>query len=100
MPPGASTRAISSHQAVTGCRLTTRSNVSSAKGSGGSSESATTATPRGRSRVVARATFGGQDSVATVRGGSTGAEASTSPPPVWMSSAAPARAIRPAMARA
>src|SRR5690606_15227879 len=54
----------------------------------------------GCSRAVARATFGGQASVATVTGGSFGAAASTSPPPVWRSSAAWARPSRSAIARA
>lgn len=49
---------------------------------------------------MARAMFGGQDSVATVTGGSLGAAASTSPPPVWMSRAARASPSRSAMARA
>ena len=37
---------------------------------------------------MARAAFGGQDSVATVSGGSPGASASTSPPPVCRAGAA------------
>ena len=49
---------------------------------------------------MARATFGGQPSVATASGGSWGTAARTSPPPVWMSRAAVALAIRPAIARA
>ncbi len=49
---------------------------------------------------MALATFGGQPSVATVSGGNSGAQARTSPPPVWMSSAADAPASRSPMARA
>ena len=50
------------------------------------------------------ARLGGQDSVAARTGGGCGtpasAVASTSPPPVWMSSAARALAIRAAIIRA
>ncbi|CAM5744547.1 hypothetical protein SALBM311S_02490 [Streptomyces alboniger] len=102
--PGRSTRTISGQSGRSGWRLTTRSKVASAKGNGASSDVATTATPRGRSRAVALATFGGQTSVAAVSTGAFGAAARaksrTSPPPVWMSSAADAPARRPAIDRA
>jgi hypothetical protein len=75
-------------------RLVTRSNASTAKGSGGSPRSATTITPRGCSNSVALATFGGQVSVAAMAGGNLAAPASTSPLPVWISSAADARPRR------
>jgi hypothetical protein len=59
VPPGRSTRAISAHQVVAGCRLTTRSKASPPNGSGGLPGSATTATPRGCSSRVALSMFGG-----------------------------------------
>lgn len=77
----------------------TRSNAASPNGSGGSSASATTTAPSGCNSAVALATFGAQDSVATITGGSFAAPASTSPPPVWMSNAADARANRSLIAR-
>ena len=58
MPPGRSTRAISVHHTEIGWRLVTRSNASSANGNGGSSRVATTTTPSGCKRLVARAAFG------------------------------------------
>src|SRR2546423_3261662 len=95
VPPGASTRAISRQCASTGCRLVTRSKAPSAKGSGGSSSSATTITPLFRSVRCATAMFGGQPSVATVApDGRCPTPASTSPPPVWMSRCRCARPMR------
>ncbi len=49
---------------------------------------------------MARATFGGHDSVATATGGKPGASASTSPPPVWMSREADASLSRSPSSRA
>ena len=86
--PGAAPARSPATTRLTGCRLVTRSNASSANGSGGSS-----ARPRPPRRAdaaspVAIAMFGGQDSVAAIIGGKRGAPASTSPPPVCTSSAA------------
>ena len=92
--PGCEHPAISDQWTVAGWRLVTRSNAPSAKGNGGSWSSATTTAPSGWSSAVALARLGGHPSVATNVGGKLSAPtpASTSPPPVWMSSAAVAAA--------
>jgi len=84
----------------TGCREVTRSN--SASGSGRSLPSSVpyTSTPRGPKSSRARAAFGGQASVTHIRAGSVGASATTSPPPVSISSAALAVPSRAASIRA
>ena len=66
MPPGSRTRATSSHRVSTGCRLTTRSKEAEVNGSAGSSATATTCPPRGRSRSprqgdVGRPRLGGHE---------------------------------------
>ncbi len=100
VPPGRSTRAISGHTSSTGCLLTTRSKESAGNGRAASSATWTTRAPSGASFRRASSTFGGHDSVAARTGGGAGIPASTSPPPVWMSSAARARPIRSAIIRA
>jgi hypothetical protein len=94
MPPARSTLAISFHQMVAGWQLVTKSNASSANGSGGSYWAAATTAPRGCKSLMARAIFGGHDSVAAIVGGNLAAPARASPPPVWMSKAADAWANR------
>ncbi len=116
-PPGASTRHTSSPRNDS-CLLITRPNAPSANGSrparpgsartpsslmlSGAPPYRTTGMPSGRSRRAATGTFGGQASVATVLAGRGSMPASTSPPPVPMSSiavAAPARAVTSAVYR-
>src|SRR5436190_7078233 len=99
VPPGRRTRAISGQTATVGCRLTTRSNDASRNGRPASSSAAITDAPSGRRFRFAAAMFGGHDSVAASIGGGRGIPASTSPPPVWTSSAAAVRAIRFASSR-
>jgi hypothetical protein len=100
VPPGRSTRVISGHTSSTGCLLTTRSKDSAGNGSGATSATWTTRPPRGARFCRASSAFGGHDSVAARTAGGCVIPASTSPPPVWMSSAARARAIRSAIIRA
>ncbi len=100
VPPGRSTRAVCAQSVRTGCRLTTRSNEASRKGSGPSGSTATTVAPTRRRVRRATSTLGGQPSVAVSSFGGCGTSASTSPPPVSTSSAAVARAIRSATSRA
>ncbi len=99
VPPGCSTRAISAQSATVGWRLTSRSNDSAGNGRSASSSTSITDAPSGARFRLATSIFGGQDSVAIRVGGGCGIRSSNSPPPVWMSSAAAAPAIRSASNR-
>ena len=66
----------------------------------GESAAATTRAPSGCNRVRATSTLGHHPSVATRSAGGRATVASTSPPPVSMSSAASARAMRSPISRA
>ena len=70
------------------------------KGSVGESAAATTQAPDGRNVLRAASTLGHHPSVATRSAGGRATVASTSPPPVSMSSAAVARAMRSPIRRA